>query len=129
MHGVRVTIDTVWGHALVAIQGELDLSNVGDTEQTIDAAIAEHGPHLIVNMADLTFMDSTGLSVLVRVLKRARAKGGEVALVRPQGRVRRLLTVTGLLGVFPVYASVTDAARATTPQHNGGKHSDTEDGS
>jgi anti-anti-sigma factor len=53
--------------------------------------------------------------VLVRVLKWTRETGGDMALAAPQQQVRRILGVTGLVDVFPVYPSVQQAASGTWP--------------
>lgn len=54
-------------------------------------------------------MDSSGLGVLVAGLKRAREAGGEMALVCREGPTYKVLAITGLDRVFPIYDSVDDA--------------------
>jgi len=54
-------------------------------------------------------MDSSGLGVLVAGLKRARERGGEMALVFREGSVQKVLGITGLDKVFPTHRSVGEA--------------------
>jgi anti-sigma B factor antagonist len=65
-----------------------------------------------VDLAGLDYIDPAGLGVLVRAWKWARCSGGDLLLAAPQDVVRKVLTATGLAGVFPVYPSVELAARS-----------------
>jgi len=97
------------GHAVVALCGELDLADAPVVASRLIAAVAAFGPSIIVDLAGLEFIDCCGLGVLVRVLKWTRESGGDMSLVGPGLRVRRVLEVTGLIGVFSVYPSVEQA--------------------
>jgi anti-sigma B factor antagonist len=111
MFNLEVRVDDFGGHAVVALDGDLDLADVPGVASDLIAVGAACGPSVIVDMTGLEFIDCCGLGMLVRVLKWARARGGDLSLVAPQDRVRRLLSLTGLLGVFSVYPSVEQAVR------------------
>ena len=64
-------------------------------------------PHVIADLSDLTFIDCASLGVLVR----AREAGGDLVLAGAHGRVWRVLALLCMAGVFPVDASVDEAAR------------------
>lgn len=115
MFNVELSIDSLGGHAVVALSGELDLADAPGLASHLITAVAACGPSIIVDLAALAFIDSCGLGVLVRVLKWARESGGDMALAAPQQQVRRILGVTGLIDVFPVYPSVQHAASGTRP--------------
>jgi len=66
----------------------------------------------IVDLEGLDFIDCGGLGVLVGVLRRVRASGGDLPLAAPQRMVRKVLTVTGLMDVFSVHPTVEQATRA-----------------
>lgn len=110
MFNVELSVGGFDGHAVVALHGELDLTGVPAVASHLIAAVAAWGPLIIVNLADLEFVDCCGLGVLVRVLEWARESGGDVLLAAPQQHVRRLLRLVGLDGVFSVYPSVKQAA-------------------
>ena len=112
MFNVELKVGGFGGHAVVALHGELDLADVPAVASHMIAAVAACGPSVIVDLAGLDFIDCTGLGVLVRVLKWTRESGGDVLLAAPQQHVRRLLSLIGLNGVFSVYPSVEQAARA-----------------
>lgn len=110
MFNVELKVGDSGSHAVVALYGELDLANVPAVASHLIAAVAACGPSVIVDLADLVFIDCCGLGVLVRVLKWTRQSGGDVLLAAPQQHVRRLLRLAGLNDVFSVYSSVEQAA-------------------
>jgi anti-sigma B factor antagonist len=91
------------------LQGSLDIA----TSPTVRAALldaAERGQHrLVVDLSRLDFIDSTGLGALIGSQRRAKENGGVVRLVAREGQILRLLRITGLLTVFPVYHTLEDA--------------------
>jgi anti-sigma B factor antagonist len=99
------------GHGVVALGGELDVADAPGVTAYLITAAAVYGPWFIVDLAGLGFADAAGLGVLVRALNRARQSGGDLPLAAPQDAVRKVLTATGLIGVFAVYPSVEHAVR------------------
>jgi anti-sigma B factor antagonist len=83
--------------SVLALSGELDLSSAPELEQAMSEAKPEPGRRLLLDLAGLTFMDSTGVSVLIRPKQDADANGWLIALRSPTGQVRRLLELVGLL--------------------------------
>jgi len=73
------------------------------------AAAAARDPRIIVDLAALEFIDCCALGALGRA--QARQAGGDLLLAAPRGQVRRILTLTGLIDVFSVHASVEEAVR------------------
>ena len=65
-----------------------------------------------MNLADVSFMDSTGLGVLVGVWHRAEASGGRLAVAAPSRHVRRTLDIAGLTKALSVFDLEADAGQA-----------------
>jgi anti-sigma B factor antagonist len=82
---------------VLALSGELDLSSAPELEQALTEAKPEPGRRLLLDLSQLSFMDSTGVSVLVRAKQDAGANGWLIAVRSPTGQVRRLLELVGLL--------------------------------
>ncbi len=78
------------------VSGELDLASSPALEQALESASVKETPLVIVDLRRLEFMDSTGLSVLVRAHQRAAESGRRFAVVRGPQQVQRLLTLTGV---------------------------------
>ncbi|HEX9124195.1 MAG TPA: STAS domain-containing protein [Actinomycetota bacterium] len=91
------------------VAGEVDLFTAPALRERIVGLIGEGHLQLLVNLGEVGFMDSSGLGVLVAGLKRAREAGGEMALVCREGPTYKVLAITGLDRVFPIYDSVDDA--------------------
>ena len=109
MPNVNVSIRDVGGQAVVVLRGELDLAVTPGAASHLIAAVAACGPFVIVDLAALESLGYGGLGVLVRVLKWTRDGGGEMSLAAPQPQVHRVLDITGLIDVFPVFPSVEQA--------------------
>ncbi len=86
-----------FGAPLISLAGELDISNVMAVEAQVDAIVSS-GQKVSFDLSALTFMDSSGIAMLLRVADRADA----VALRRPSAIVKRLIRVTGLTEVFEI---------------------------
>ncbi len=82
--------------------GELDLSTAPQLRDELVRVSTEGAQMVTVDLADLAFIDSTGLSVLITGLKRLRQQGGDMALRSPTPSTRRVLEITGLTQVFAV---------------------------
>lgn len=97
------------GYVVVALRGELDISDATRFASALSAAVAS-GPRIIVDLAELTFMDCTGLHALVSARDKARQVDGDLLLAAPQQPLVRLLSLTDVIGLLPVFASVNEAA-------------------
>lgn len=116
MFSAELSARDLGGHAVVALHGQLGLTEAPGVASRMIATVAACGPSIIVDLADLEYTCASGLGVLARVSKWIRACGGDVSLAGPQPQVSRLLDVTGLIDVFPVYPSVDDAAAVRRPR-------------
>jgi anti-anti-sigma factor len=96
------------GQMVVVLCGELDVTDAAGVAAAL-AAIATREPAIIVDLAGLKFIDSSGLAALAHARKQARHSGGDLQLAGPQQQVMRILTITRLIEVFSVYASVREA--------------------
>jgi anti-sigma B factor antagonist len=102
------------GQIIVALRGVLDVTDAVSVAAAL-AAVAARQRDIIIDLAGLEFIDSSGVAALVRGRRQARHAGGELLLAAPQQQVLRVLTLTRLIDVFPVYASVTEAAGSAGP--------------
>lgn len=99
--------------AIVDAEGEVDVYTAPKLRERIIELIDQGHYQVVVNLEAVTFMDSTGLGVLVGGLKRVKEHDGTLALVTTSRPVLRVLTLTGLNKVFPVYESVAQATAST----------------
>jgi anti-sigma B factor antagonist len=81
---------------VIAISGELDLASSPALQEELDRVATLDSQMLIIDLRELDFMDSTGLSVLVRAHQRAEEQGRQLAMVKGSQQVQRLLSLTGV---------------------------------
>jgi anti-sigma B factor antagonist len=98
---------------VVSVGGEIDVYTAPKLREQIVQLVEEGRYHLVVDMEDVEFLDSTGLGVLVGGLKRVRAHDGSLRLVCTQERILKIFRITGLTKVFPIHSSVAEAVEAS----------------
>jgi anti-anti-sigma factor len=87
------------GQAVVDVGGELDVHTCGTLEEAVQQAITDGGD-VIVDLADVTFVDSSGLRTLIGLHRSAEERGGRLVLREPSRPLLRLLDLTGLQDTF-----------------------------
>jgi anti-sigma B factor antagonist len=94
--------------AVVAVHGEVDIATVDRLREAIEHATGTGAAELWVDLSDVGFMDSTGLSALV-VGHRALGGDGRFVIICPDGPARQTLEVSGLHEILRVCRSAADA--------------------
>ncbi|MBW3592759.1 MAG: STAS domain-containing protein [Actinobacteria bacterium] len=97
------------GVAVVAVAGEADLYNAPALQEHISAALEAGATRLVVDLTDVTFIDSTTIGVLVQGERQLRPRNGRVALVVTDANVARVFAITALDRVFAIHTTRADA--------------------
>ncbi len=97
---VRVTEDG--GTCVAQLIGELDVSTSELLRSELQSVVENGCRSLTVDMAELALIDSTGLGVLVGILKRVLRQGGEMRMRAPRSSARKVFAITGLDRVFTI---------------------------
>jgi len=98
----------------VAIRGEVDLQTAGDLVEALDAAIRDSHGVFVIDLCDVEFFDSSGLSALMRARALLGRENRALVVVCPPGPVRRLFEVTRVAEVLELHDSREDAERSLT---------------
>jgi anti-anti-sigma factor len=93
---------------ILTLEGEFDLSSAPAVRAALDRAVDDGTRRIVIDMLDCSFVDSTGLGVLLHTAKRIEAMGG-MALVCVDEQIRRLLGLTMIDRTIPVFATREDA--------------------
>ena len=110
-----MTLDAVFGFAtdheggVLRVFGEIDVATAPALRDPLLALADGASPFAVVDMSDVSFIDSTGLSALVTARKRLRAEGCELRLVIDRPNVRKVFDVTGLSDFFAIFPSLEEA--------------------
>ncbi len=100
---------TIGEVAVLELAGDLDVSSAGEVERAV-RGLQERVRHLVVDLRGVTFMDSTGLRLLVAADARARTGGRRLSVVRGPESIRRVFRITLLEWRFDL---VDDPAQVT----------------
>jgi anti-sigma B factor antagonist len=92
----RVDVRTEGQAAVIVVRGELDLASSPALEEQLEQLWASETKLLVLDLRELEFMDSTGLSIIVNAHQRLAEDGRELTLVRGPQQVQRLLDLTGV---------------------------------
>lgn len=97
------------GITVVHPTGRLDLQTATDVKRQLVDLITEGHTHLVVDLEDATFIDSSGLGALIGGLKAARQAGGDLRIARPSQQAQVILDLTTLNRVLQPHATLEDA--------------------
>lgn len=97
------------GVFVIALSGEVDLYTAPEFKQQLIDAVAGGVKHVVVDLTDTTFIDSTTLGVLVGGVRRLREKDGDLSLVCSDRNINKIFEITGLDKVFTIASSRDEA--------------------
>ena len=97
--------------AVIAVTGDITLNKGGDValRDKVRSLLQQGKTKLVVDLGNVSFVDSAGLGELVQAYATTKNKGGVLKLARTTKRLKDLLTVTKLVTVFDTYDSEADA--------------------
>lgn len=105
---LAVTLTSTHGIGVLATVGELDLSTTTILRHALDQAASTH-PRIVVDLHELTFIDSTGMNVLIATYQSLTQAGGWLRLAAPTDTVLRTLQLIGLPTVIDCHTTLHDA--------------------
>lgn len=98
------------GVLIVRITGEVDMHVVDEFRETVDHALETSGVrYLLLDLKGVTFIDSSGLGVILGRYKKLAARGGKMLAIGVRPQVRRLFEFSGILKLIKICASETEA--------------------
>lgn len=88
------------GEAVVAVAGELDMSTAPELSRSLAGVLEQHPQRVTLDLGGLAFIDSTGLTLLVRTSNHLKRHEADLRLAHPTPPVRRVLEIVGLDGLL-----------------------------
>jgi anti-sigma B factor antagonist len=107
----EVTDEIVDEVRVVAIRGELDIATSPGVKGVLDEAAGDATRPLVIDLSQCEFIDSTGLGALLHA-KQAQNGESHVAIVSPDGELRRLFELTAVDRAVPIHGSLGEAIAA-----------------
>ena len=97
-----VSADVADGIATVSVRGEVDVYTAPQLRERLYAVVGDGATRVVLDLSAMTFIDSTGLGVVVGALKRLRESGGDLVLRSPSRSTRKVLEITGLTRIVEI---------------------------
>jgi anti-sigma B factor antagonist len=97
---------------VIGLEGEVDVYTAPQLKQTMIDLLEQGARRIIVDLTNVEYLDSTALGVLIGGLKRLREADGNLVLICPSARIKRVFEITGLDKIFEMYNCEDEAARA-----------------
>jgi len=96
---------------VLGVEGEIDILTAPEFARSAEQALTDGALELWIDLSQVTFIDSTGIHLLLHVRDRVRELQRRLAVICPIGPIRRALTLTGLDEALPLYVSREEAHR------------------
>ena len=93
---INSIIDTKNDFWEVSLAGELDVSTADELKKSLHKLVDEKNIDMKLNLENLDYIDSTGLGVMIGILKRLKIENKEVYIEKPKNNVRKIFNITGL---------------------------------
>jgi anti-sigma B factor antagonist len=111
---MQITTRAHSGCLVLRVQGELAPETAPRLKQAIAAALEEGCSRILLHL-ELSFIDSAGLAALISGLRRVREAGGWLGIATSSAAVRRILDLTGVDSLIPVFQSPEEALEGLQP--------------
>jgi len=97
---------------VVSLQGEIDMHHTPGVHRTLTSACEKKPARLVVNLRDVTYMDSSGIGTLVEVLRKVKGYDGKLVLCAVNERVMSVFEITKLDQFFTIVGTEEEALSA-----------------
>ena len=97
---INSMLDTTNNSWEVSLGGELDVSKADKLKKELHKLVNEKNIDMRLNLENLDYIDSTGLGVIIGILKRLKIESKEVYIEKPKNNVRKIFSITGLDKIF-----------------------------
>jgi anti-anti-sigma factor len=106
----QLRLDQDQGIVVASVEGEIDLSNAAELEVAISQAVGNEAVGLVVDLANVEYLDSSGVTLLFNLARRVARRQQEFAVVAPaEAHVREILTLSGAAEALSLRDSLPEA--------------------
>lgn len=97
---MKTTIEQLENKYLVTLEGELDTVAAAEVEKTLQPLYSSNGLDVIIDCTKLEYIASSGLRILISILKAAKATGSKVVLKNVNDDILSVFKLTGFINIF-----------------------------
>lgn len=106
---LQIGTDKAGAVDILSCRGEIDLSSAPQLRAALEPVFEAAQPQLLMDLSGVSFMDSTGIGIIVNALNRLREGNGKCAFCGAGPRVHRILQIAGLINALPLYETRAEA--------------------
>lgn len=106
---MAVRVETKNNLTVCYVDGEININSSPDIKKAFDKLISKKTPKIVINLSQVTYVDSSGLATLVEILKNMRSYGGRLRLTNLCPKIRSLFEITKLEKLFEILAEESEA--------------------
>jgi anti-anti-sigma factor len=111
-----ITFEQHHGTPVARIAGDIDMANIGEIEAAIMANVKSDAFGFVVDLTDVTYLDSAGIRMIYKLDERANGRQQQIAVVVPRGaQITRSLEAAGVIGTLRITPTVDEAIDAIRP--------------
>ncbi|MBS5788707.1 STAS domain-containing protein [Clostridioides mangenotii] len=98
--GIDSRLDSTNNFWDISLEGELDISSADKLKERLHNLLEKNMLDMKINLTDLDYIDSTGLGVMIGVLKKLKLNDKQIYISNPKSNVKKIFTITGLDKIF-----------------------------
>ncbi len=106
---MKITKTTQQDVVICRINGDIDINSSPDIRKTFAELTASYQKKIVINLAEVSYIDSSGLATLVEMLKKIKSYGGRLRLSNLADKVKGLFEITKLEKIFEIYDTAEQA--------------------
>lgn len=97
---MKTTIQEIDGKMMVSLSGELDTAAAVEVEEKLKVLYENEGKDVVIDCTELEYIASSGLRILLGIMKRAKATGSNVTLKNVNDDIKNVFKLTGFINIF-----------------------------
>lgn len=97
---MKTTVKEIDGKYMVTLEGEMDTAAAMEAEEVLKPLYQSNGKDVIIDCTNLEYIASSGLRILLRILKDAKASGSHVVLKGVNEDIKTVFRLTGFISIF-----------------------------
>ena len=109
---MKTRFDTTTGVAVIAPEGDITVDTSPQLNTVCEKLVAEGAVKMVIDLARVAYIDSSGLATLVAILKKLKMHQGQLKVAAISAKVRGLFEITKLDKLFGIYASEEEALKS-----------------
>ncbi len=99
---INKSFDDIKDAWIIDVYGEIDIYTSDELKDSLIESISSKSKDIILNASNLEYIDSTGLGVLIGILKRLKSDAKDIYIINAKQNVRKIFNITGLDKIFKV---------------------------